>query len=231
MRKHFTLATLLAALALMVAMSGTAVAAVIISSNHQVAKHTIAGVNAPSGDIQNIIPGSVGRSDLHNGAVNGTKVAAGSLTGANLANGSVGVGKLKLPRISFSGADSDTLDALPHHTVLSLDGVTLGVSCTLAGPPQTTTLWLYVKSSTSGTLRGSFSQGTPNAVVTEQNVDKAVGSTPVLVTGVESSVGQVDVDGQFTYYDKNRVIALTLAGTSSFNTGCDLHGTALPAPN
>jgi hypothetical protein len=48
---------------------------------------------------------------------------------------------------------------------------------------------------------------------------------------VESSVGQVDVDGQFTYYDKNRVIALTLAGTSSFNTSCDLHGTALPAPN
>jgi hypothetical protein len=69
---------------LFISMTGTALAAVIITSNDQVAAHTIAGANAPVGDNENLISGSVGTSDLHGNAVTGAKVANDGLTGADI---------------------------------------------------------------------------------------------------------------------------------------------------
>jgi hypothetical protein len=46
MRRHRSPATVLAALAVSVSLSGTAAASIIISSNHQVAAHTIASAPA-----------------------------------------------------------------------------------------------------------------------------------------------------------------------------------------
>ena len=100
MRRRPSVATVLAALALFVSLSGTAVAAsVIITRNSQVAPHVIAGAGAPSGVKQNLVPGSVGTGDLHAGAVikgkiaadaiESSKVADGSLSGDDIANGSV----------------------------------------------------------------------------------------------------------------------------------------------
>ena len=225
-------ALVVAAVALMLSGAGNAAAAVIISSNNQVAAHTIAGANAPSGDHQNLIPGSVGTTDLHNGAVTGVKVAAGSLTGTNLANGSIGTSKLKLPAISFSGLDNDPNDELPHHTVLSLDGVVVDVSCEFTGPPSTTILMLFVKSGASGTLDGLFSRAATNGAVTDTtDSHHPVGSTPVMFAWLESTSGTMQLQGQFTYYDSNRVITLTVTGSATFDHGCQLHGTALPAPS
>ena len=62
--RHLTYANVVATLALFVALGGTAAAAVIVSSNGQVAKNTIAGHNPPSGAHANIIAGSVNGSDL-----------------------------------------------------------------------------------------------------------------------------------------------------------------------
>jgi len=73
MRKQPSLATVVAFLALFISMTGTALAAVIITSNDQVAAHTIAGANAPAGDNENLISGSVGTSDLHGNAVTGPR--------------------------------------------------------------------------------------------------------------------------------------------------------------
>ncbi|MFL5796846.1 MAG: hypothetical protein ACJ77A_02790 [Actinomycetota bacterium] len=85
MRTRTSLTTVLAVLALVISMTGTAVAAaVIITSNDQVAAHTIAGANAPVGDNENLISGSVGTSDLHGNAVTGAKVASDTLTGADI---------------------------------------------------------------------------------------------------------------------------------------------------
>src|SRR4051794_37540475 len=60
MRAHFTLPTVLSGLALVVALSGTALAAtsVLIKDNSQVAAHTIAGASGPAHDNKNIIGGS-----------------------------------------------------------------------------------------------------------------------------------------------------------------------------
>lgn len=84
MRNRPTLAIVLSILALIISMTGTAMAAVIITSNHQVAAHTIAGANAPSGDNENLISGSVGTSDLHGSAVTGEKVASDTITNADI---------------------------------------------------------------------------------------------------------------------------------------------------
>jgi hypothetical protein len=67
-------ATVVAYVALFVALGGTAMAAVVITSNSQVAKGTISGHHPPSGKHANIIAGSV----------NGKDVAANSLTGADI---------------------------------------------------------------------------------------------------------------------------------------------------
>jgi hypothetical protein len=77
-------AIVVAVFALVVALSGTAMSAIIITKNGQVAAHTIAGASAPKGDNQNLIPGSVGTADLHTGAVTGKKLAAKTVKASNL---------------------------------------------------------------------------------------------------------------------------------------------------
>jgi hypothetical protein len=63
---RLTYANVMATLAVVIALSGTttAVAAVIVSSNSQVAKNTISGHAAPTGDHPNLIGGSVNATDL-----------------------------------------------------------------------------------------------------------------------------------------------------------------------
>ncbi|HXJ65938.1 MAG TPA: hypothetical protein VNN79_19440 [Actinomycetota bacterium] len=107
MRRRPSVATVLAALALFVSLSGTAVAAsVIITKNSQVAPHVIAGAAAATGVKQNLVLGSVGTGDLHARAVttgkvapdaiDSTKVADGSLTGDDISGGSIPAGDLDL---------------------------------------------------------------------------------------------------------------------------------------
>jgi hypothetical protein len=66
--------TVVAYLALFIALGGTATASVIITSNSQVAQNTISGHKPPSGKHANLFAGSVNNQD----------VAANSLTGANV---------------------------------------------------------------------------------------------------------------------------------------------------
>jgi hypothetical protein len=76
---HLTYANVMATFAVFVALGGTAVASVIITSNSQVGPGTISGHKPPSGDIANVIGGSV----------NGQDVAANSLSGANILESSL----------------------------------------------------------------------------------------------------------------------------------------------
>jgi hypothetical protein len=76
--------TVIAYLALLVALGGTAYASVIVTSNSQVAKGTISGHHPPTGDHANIIGGSVNGTDLAANSVDGSKVLDGSLTGADV---------------------------------------------------------------------------------------------------------------------------------------------------
>ena len=65
LRRRLTYANVASTLALVIALSGTtAIAAIVVSSNSQVAQNTISGHKPPSGDHPNIIGGSVNATDL-----------------------------------------------------------------------------------------------------------------------------------------------------------------------
>jgi len=65
-RKYLTFANVVSLIALFVALGGTAMAAVIITSNSQVGKDTISGHEPPSGDHANIIADSITGTDIAN---------------------------------------------------------------------------------------------------------------------------------------------------------------------
>ena len=65
MRRHrLTFANVISVIALFVALGGTAIASVIITSNSQVAQNTISGHKPPSGKHANIIAGSINGADI-----------------------------------------------------------------------------------------------------------------------------------------------------------------------
>jgi hypothetical protein len=72
--KYLTYANIVATLALLFAMGGTAAAAVLITSNSQVAQNTISGHGAPTGKHANLISGSVNATDLASGVKASFKV-------------------------------------------------------------------------------------------------------------------------------------------------------------
>jgi hypothetical protein len=102
-------ANVVASLALFVALGGSAAAAVIVSSNDQIAPNTIYGANLPAGKNDNIVGGSVGTSDLGPSAVTNNKLAAAAVGSDKLASKSV-----TLPKLG-----ADVIDRIDTHTGLS----------------------------------------------------------------------------------------------------------------
>jgi hypothetical protein len=79
-RHRVTYANVVATVALVVALgSGTALAAVVVHSNADVAPNTIAGHRPPAGDHANLVAGSVVGQDLAANTVTGAKVDEKSL--------------------------------------------------------------------------------------------------------------------------------------------------------
>jgi hypothetical protein len=89
MLARLTYANVLATVAVVLAMGGTAAAAFIINSNADVAPGTISGHNPPGGDHANIIGQSVSAGDLATNAVTGAKVADNAITSPKIANHAV----------------------------------------------------------------------------------------------------------------------------------------------
>lgn len=63
-RPHLSFANVVSLLALFVALGGSATAAIIVSSNSQVAKNSISGHHPPAGDHPNIIANSITGADV-----------------------------------------------------------------------------------------------------------------------------------------------------------------------
>ena len=77
LRSHLTYANVMVTiLAFLVVGGGTALAAIVVSSNSQVASDTISGHAPPSGDHSNIITGSVNGQDIKNASIGTAKLNA-----------------------------------------------------------------------------------------------------------------------------------------------------------
>ncbi len=81
LRSHLTFANIVSLVALFVALGGTAIASVIITSNRQVASNTISGHKPPSGKHANLIAGSVNGRDVADNSLAGADINESTLTG------------------------------------------------------------------------------------------------------------------------------------------------------
>jgi hypothetical protein len=88
-RRRPSPALVISVIALVVSLGGTAGAAVIITSNNQVAPHTIAGAFPPAGDNANLIAGSVGGPDLRKGSVDSSSLGSSAVTTGKIKDGTI----------------------------------------------------------------------------------------------------------------------------------------------
>jgi hypothetical protein len=231
MRKRPSAALVVASIALMFSLAGTAEAALIITKNGQVGAHTIAGAKAPKGDHKNLIAGSIGTSDLHANSVTGAKVARKTIRGSDVADGTLGVSKLALPKIDFALQNDDADDSAPHHTVLSLHGLRLRLSC--VDPGTGVGLVMFATATTGGTLRGEKVEGPANNVANSVRVfTHVLSTTPTNLGTLAATSGGSQAEWQLVYRDASRVISIALdAFADAISDVCSVHGTAVPAPN
>jgi len=103
-----------ACVALFVALGGSAAAAIVVSSNSQIAPDTIYGANKPSSANDNIVNGSVAAADIKKNTIVSNRVADASLLGADLANDT----------LTGAQINESTLGMVPN--AAALDGNTPG---------------------------------------------------------------------------------------------------------
>jgi hypothetical protein len=236
MRKHFarpSASLTLSFIALIVATSGTAVAAttVIVTKNEQVASHVIAGARAPLGDNRNIISGSIGSTDLHSGSVSSSALATGSVTAA----------KLHLPKFHVSMHDNGSTPV--QATLVAVDGLTLGLSCVDTGNNSQVEMQLSAKSSQAGAeIRGMFDGLTNAGPIVTGNVTadtnnytmQDLSASPVLLLdNVGANASTANLTTVLTYFDAAGHVAtvwmdLSMSGTSGGAFTCGATGNVLP---
>jgi hypothetical protein len=114
--RHLSFANVVSLIALFVALGGTALASVIISSNSQVGPGTISGHKPPSGKHANIISGSVNGSDVVESSL-GIVPNASKLDGLDSSQfGRVATARFELDTPSVSGTNA-------HDDFLTLPGL------------------------------------------------------------------------------------------------------------
>lgn len=207
-------ALVISVLALATSLAGNTLAAVIISSNHQVAAGTIAGTDAPTGDNKNLIAGSVGSTDLHSGAVTPAKLS----------------GDARAHKIDFIHTGS----GITQVTLLSLDELTIHGGCY----PESGDVGFYpfyVSSSVAGDLNWSYIEDNAGTTSVHAAGTGMAASTPYTPFGgplAASSVGAGDrLEGQLIYANSKRVITVTfhLIAEYDINSLCEMTGSALVA--
>ena len=132
-----TPATVIAVIALVVAMAGGAYATLRAPKNSVVSR-----------SIRN---GQVKRADLGAGAVNGAKIADGSVSGADIQDGAVGAGDLAPGAVA--GEATTTIAPNPQASTDPCDSGQAGVFCGIATGTPTPGYWVNVG---SGFAPGAF---------------------------------------------------------------------------
>jgi hypothetical protein len=111
-------ATVVAYLALFVALGGSAMAAFVVSSNSQIGPNTIYGANKPTSANDNIVDGSITGRDVKTGSIFGSRIADGSVLGADVDESSLA----QVPS-AHHAEDADTLDGTDAKHFARLGGV------------------------------------------------------------------------------------------------------------
>jgi hypothetical protein len=221
MAKRPSAALVVAAVALFLSTTGTAVAAVIITDNSQVAAHTIAGAQAPSGDNQNIIPGTIASKDLADGTVTAAKLDDNART-HKIEFFSPGFGARVLAQI-----DGFTFGATCEPNVPSSGVTTLLLNVGNSADPPALVTWSYVRTAGTGTVAGT-SYGGEDIVASGSSEN-----LPNLVSN-QSYPASVRYDGQIVFNGGTPDAVVTVifhasALASRSSPGCRVIGDAVEA--
>jgi hypothetical protein len=98
---------IVACVALFVALTGSAMATIIVSSNSQIGPNTIYGSNKPSSANDNIVDGSINGADITSKGIPGGRITDKSLTAADLADNTLTGAQINegtLAQVPSSGA-------------------------------------------------------------------------------------------------------------------------------
>jgi hypothetical protein len=104
MRSKLTYGNIMATVAVFLALGGTALASIAVSSNADIAPDTVSGAHPPSGDHSNIIASSITGADIKNGSLSSSDIHDKSLTGDDVADNGLAGDQI----------DESTLGAVPH---------------------------------------------------------------------------------------------------------------------
>lgn len=223
MQKNLSLPTVLSGLALAVALSGTAVAttSVLIKRNSQVAAHTIAGAAGPKRDNKNVIPGSIGSTDLHARAVTNTTLGSGAVTTAKIAAAAVTRTKLSFPTYSVTKPKTDDT----KRTLVSTDGLTLAYKCSEDfGNPQ---LAVTISSSAPGAYATGEVHDIDNNTTTQLHTPLPTSDQNLATAGSDAGTSETVVT--LTYQAGTHVGLVTIDATASVLLGtCTVQGAFVP---
>jgi hypothetical protein len=202
LRSRLSFANVVSCVALFVALGGSAIAAVVVSDNSQIAPNTIYGANAPPGKNDNVVPASLATSDLGALSVTSNKLADGAVLSSKLGAGSVTAGKLG------SGAVGTSNLAAKAVTVPKLgDDVRALIDAQKGGPTQFT---------------GTVPFGSNVVVKTIAGVDYTVQCTSdVFVSLRLSGNSEVDLDASGTASEDSTVEAINVEAGPFFNLAGD----------
>jgi hypothetical protein len=170
-RQRLTFANVVSVIALLIALGGTATAAIVVSDNSQVASNTISGHKPPSGKHSNLIAGSVNGQDVADNTLGGADILESSLTG-------------DVRRLRYTATASSTSQKTPIATVgpYTLKGQCLydtsffRVRLWVNGPAATADL-MWGETQDDNTDLGTHSSG----LLTSTNTDTQI------VEGVQSA--------------------------------------------
>jgi hypothetical protein len=182
LRSSLTYANVMATLAVFIALGGSATAAVIITSNSQVAQGTISGHKPPAGKHANIITGSV----------NGTDVANNSLGGAKINESALGKVPSAASADSVSGKNAAELEGARAYAVVRASFCAAPVSfCTL----QRNKGVAYAAHVATGKFCVGVNGIAANDPTTLAEVTPAVGGADTWARWRGASLGNVDCVG------------------------------------
>lgn len=187
-------------LALLVAAGGTATAAVRgQNGNHLISKHSLSG------------------NRLRNNSVTGKQVKESSLGQVRKAKNATTVDGQKIVNFRKLVATGDTT----HETALSLDGLTLAISCGSTGQPDVTA---------TSSINGAFMRGTKvsGATATTMGTSVAAGGTPLDIFTTTDGLGSFILH----YLTTSGTFVDVTAVVDNHNTigefdGCLLEGNAI----
>lgn len=207
-RPSFSL--VVAVMALVASVGGNAAAAVIITSNGQVAAHTIAGANALGGGHKNLIAGTVGTTDLHNGAITAIKLASAD--------------RVHKINAIHNGVGSQT-------TTINVGELTISVKC--VGTASSVSITPTFHTSADADMNWSYIQDASGALsIVASGAAYSANSNALPILSYTSTSGDyIRREGQVIYATASRVITVNfhLIARQNLNDLCEMTGTAIPA--